>query len=82
MYFDSDYVESNTNTHVNQSKKWGYIFLEFLCLHLTSLDDTSVDQFHDLLANSRILHVILQGGGVGLSLLEDGLHNGVAHNAL
>ena len=56
--------------------------LESLCLHLPGLDNTSVDKFHDLVADSWVLHVILESGRVALGLLEDRLHNRIAHDAL
>ena len=49
---------------------------------LPGLDDTSVDELHDVLANGWVLHVILQRSGVRLRLLKDGLHDRVTHDFL
>lgn len=40
-------------------------------------DDTSSHQLLDLHPHLRVLHVLLQGGGIALGLLENALHNGV-----
>ena len=56
-----------------------YFPLESLCLHLPGLDNTSVDKFHDLVANSWVLHVILEGTRVLLRLLQDLLHDRISH---
>ncbi len=33
------------------------------------LDDACIDELHDLITNSRVLHVILQSAWIGLCLL-------------
>ena len=49
---------------------------------LPRLDDARVDEFHDVIADGRVLHMILQGCRIGLSLLQDGLHDRIAHDFL
>ena len=49
---------------------------------LARLDNTRVYEFHDLLADGRVLHVVLQRLRVGLRLLQDALHDRVAHDVL
>lgn len=53
-----------------------------MCQKLSSPDDTSVDQFLDLSSDNRILHMILQCLRIGLSLLQDLLHDWVIHDSL
>ena len=50
-------------------------------IHSACLDDTGVDQFHHLLLNSRRRsHVMLENSRVGLGLLQDALHDRIAHD--
>ena len=49
---------------------------------LSRPDNTCTDQLIDLVPDDGVLHVILEGGGVGLSLLQNRLHDWVAHNLL
>ncbi len=49
---------------------------------LSCLDDAGVDELHDVLTHRRVLHVVLQRGGIRLRLLEDRLHDRVAHDFL
>lgn len=47
----------------------------------TDSDDTSGNQLLDLGADARVLHVLTEGGGVRLGLLQDGLHDRILHDA-
>lgn len=54
-----------------------------ILLHISpGLDDSSIDEFDDLVTNEGILHVVLQRAWVGLCLLQDLLHHGVTHDSL
>lgn len=45
-------------------------------------DNARTDQFVDLVPDDGVLHVVLECGRICLSLLEDRLHHGVAHDLL
>lgn len=49
---------------------------------LSCLDDTGIDELHDVLTHRWVLHVVLQRGWIRLCLLQDRLHDGVAHDFL
>lgn len=49
---------------------------------LSCPNDTSIHEFLDLLANYRVLHMVLQGPRVRLRLLQDLLHDRIVHNTL
>jgi len=49
---------------------------------LSCPNDTSIHELLDLLANYRVLHMVLQGPRVRLSLLQDLLHDGIIHDTL
>jgi hypothetical protein len=46
------------------------------------LDNTSIDELHDLVPHRRVLHVILQRLRIGLRLLQNTLHNRIGHDFL
>jgi hypothetical protein len=46
------------------------------------LDNTSVDELHNLVPHRRVLHVILHRLRIGLRLLQNTLHNRIAHDFL
>lgn len=46
----------------------------------THANDASSDQLLDFGTNARVLHVLLQSGRIALCLLQDGLHDWVAHD--
>jgi len=50
--------------------------------NLSRPDNARADQLIDLISDDRVLHVILERSRVGLSLLQDRLHDWVAHNLL
>ena len=49
---------------------------------LSRSDNTRTDQLIDLVPDDGVLHVVLERGRIGLSLLQDRLHHRVAHNLL
>ena len=49
---------------------------------LPRLDNTSIDELHNLVPHRRVLHVILQRLRIGLRLLQNTLHDRIAHNFL
>lgn len=51
-------------------------------IDLSRPDDTRSDQLLDLAPDDGVLHVVLERGRVGLSLLQDRLHDWVAHDLL
>lgn len=53
----------------------------FVAACSTNADNTCSDQLLDLGLDARVLHVLAEGSGVGLSLLQDGLHDGVLHDS-
>jgi hypothetical protein len=50
--------------------------------NLSRPDDTRTDQFINLIPDDGVLHVILERCRVGLSLLQDRLHDWITHNLL
>ena len=53
-------------------------------LHLIPIlaDDAGRHELHDLVADRRVLHVLVERARVGARLLEDGPHDGVAEDLL
>lgn len=47
----------------------------------TDANDASSDQLLDLRLDTGVLHVLTEGSRVGLSLLQNGLHDRVLHDS-
>ena len=48
----------------------------------SGLDNTSIDELHNLGPHRRVLHVVLQRLGTALRLLQNTLHNRIGHDFL
>lgn len=61
----------NTAAIHSESRLLHDVLSTSIMLPLPRLDDTSVDELHDLLAHSGVLHMVLQSAWVTLCLLKD-----------
>ena len=80
-------IESRRTKYRKQYKeaKRGLLVIYSVVDHLNGSsrpDDTRTNQLIDLIPHNRVLHVVLERRRVGLSLLQNRLHDWIAHNLL